>query len=448
MIRVVGFLSLLVRHADSDFLAPKYTIDLDLPASRRWAPVCQAVIDRHGFERSVGPVVDYVTEAIAPLGTFQKFDLEIQAVGLALFGIEYLEELQGCLVGLRDGGADGRITTGIIVFMQVFYEFIMECTGVVAREPSGKVTHGRNMDVDPLLTNITAEVTWVKAGVSVVTSTQYIGYMGIHTGMRLKHGWSVQSNHREIMEPGPWGWEKTVLAHNALALLQKHRSIGYAVREVLLATASFDEAVEQLSSLPVDSPLYFIVAGPDADQGAVITRSRDGLARSPRNTSVTRLHGPQDWYRIQTNWDNWMPITQEQCRHTLEALPEEVTAACQRLTSLVFGDARGCAVLCNMTSDGRREAGAARMERLGSGRVSADSILQVLSEPPVLAKNTQFTSIMRPADDTYQTLVRERSAAGAGIGFAGHGPTSELIAAFQALVDAGSQLVSGGILAV
>lgn len=37
---------------------------------------------------------------------------------------------------------------------------------------------------------------------------------------------------------------------------------------------SYDEAVHQLDSAPVVSPVYYIVGGLDDDQGAVVTRDR------------------------------------------------------------------------------------------------------------------------------------------------------------------------------
>merc|ERR1712039_524895 len=142
------------------------------------------------------------------------------------------------------------------------------------------------------------------------------------------------------------------------------------------------------------------------DQGLVITRRRNGLAHSPHNTSIQSVHGVESWYRVQTNWDNWMPITQDECKGTAASLPPFAAQACNVLTKLAFGDPRGCAVLCNMTSDGRREAAVQAMDELTTRHVSFRSIFDVLSKPPVLAKNTQFTTLMRPATDEYRTTVR------------------------------------------
>merc|ERR1719231_1220069 len=108
----------------------------------------------------------------------------------------------------------------------------MECTGILARDATGKVWHGRNMDVGLPVPNITAQVTWVRNAQELLVTTQYLGYTGVHTGMR-RGGWSVQANERVVLEFGPWGYQYSTLLSDAVALVEHHRPVGYFLRESL-----------------------------------------------------------------------------------------------------------------------------------------------------------------------------------------------------------------------
>jgi len=390
----------------ADFDAPKYTVDLDMKASDRWAALVEGVLDTHGWDHSYGPVIDFMTDII-PLADWQKYDLAFQGVGLGLLGLEYLEEIRGVYATAQKRGLGDKLTSGMLVFFQLFYELLMECTGLVAQAPDGSITHGRNMDIGLPVPNITAQVTWLRGGKNVLITTQYLGYFGVHTGMRLG-GWSVQANERVVLEVGPWGYEKSIVASDVLALLQHHKPVGYVLRETLLSAPTFDDAVHQLSDVKLVAPLYFIMAGARNGEGAVITKNRDGLARNDK--SVELLNESDTYYLAQTNWDNWIPIDSEQCRGTEEALPEYARTACTKVLKLLYGNTGGCMDLCRLTSDGRHERAVDLLNKMGKDQVSADSLLKILSDPHVEQGNTQFTSLMNPASGAYRTVVREHRA--------------------------------------
>ncbi len=70
-------------------------------------------------------------------------------------------------------------------------------------------------------------------------------------------------------------------------------------------------------------------------------------------------------FRLETNFDNWEPIT-----------------------------------------DGRRQAATKAMDALGREHADSDGLLQVLSTPPVLATDTTYTATMANRAGEYNTLVR------------------------------------------
>lgn len=402
------FIACFAHRSVADFPAPQYVVDLDSKPVDRWGPLFKKQVELHGWDDSYGPVIDFMT-GLLPMADWQRYDLELQALGLGLFGEEYFEEILGIHSMAKQIGVGDKVTIGMFVFFQLFYELVMECTGILARDAGGKVVHGRNMDIDLHVSNITAQVSWLRDGQEVLMTTQYLGYLGVHTGMRLG-GWSVQANERTVLEFGPWGWGKSVRALDILALMERHRPVGYLLRETLLASSSFEDAVLTLSNAKSVSPLYFIIAGAKPGQGAVVTKSRGGLADAPRNRSVVLLEGSSSYFLAQTNWDNWIPITAEQCASTMQALPDDVEKACSEFLRLAFGEAGGCAELCGLASDGRREAAVAALDKMKSEEVDVDAILGVLSTAPVLANGTQFTSLMSPMTNEYRTVVREHAS--------------------------------------
>lgn len=388
----------------ADFQAPKYTVDLDKPPVERWGPLLANQVDKHGWDYSYGPIIDFVN-GILPFEDWKKYDKPLQAVGLAMFGVEYFEEVTGVYLKAKQLGFGDQVTNSMLVFFQLFYELAMQCTGIIAHDPDGRVMHGRNMDIGLPVPNVTADVTWVKNGKELVTSTQYLGYLGVHTGMRLG-GWSVQANERVVLEPGPWGYEKSILASDVLALLERHQPVGYLLREALLAAPTFEDGLVELTKRKSVSPLYFIVGGARANEGAIITRNRGGLAHSPHNESVLLLKDAKSFYLAQTNWDPWIPIDKKQCEGTEEALPEYAQQACTKVLKMIFGNTGGCKELCRLVSDGRHEAAVAGMEKIQAQDITMDKIFDVLSDPHVMQGNTQFTAKMIPATSYYSTTVR------------------------------------------
>lgn len=62
---------------------------------------------------------------------------------------------------------------------------------------------------------------------------------------------------------------------------------------------NYDDAVNALANTHILAPCYYIVAGPMANQGAVITRDRH------ESVDIWRLGGNDTWFLAQTNYDHW-----------------------------------------------------------------------------------------------------------------------------------------------
>ena len=74
--------------------------------------------------------------------------------------------------------------------------------------------------------------------------------------------------------------------------------------QVLTTAKSYAEAVNMLKKESLTAPVYFITAGSQPNQGAVLTRDRNKLADAfSLNTSDIDIQEPANrWYLLQTNY--------------------------------------------------------------------------------------------------------------------------------------------------
>jgi len=128
-----------------------------------------------------------------------------------------------------------------------------------------------------------------------------------------------------------------------------------------------------LSSTAMDDAVYLTVAGLGNREGAVITRNRNGTDESGHRGVWKMGTPPASWYRLETNFDNWKPLT-----------------------------------------DGRRQAAHKHMNALGQQKAANfDGLLAVLGTPPVLADDTTYTAFMSAALGVYGAIVRSHPKANA-----------------------------------
>ena len=414
---------LILCASEADFPAPRLEVDLDAPPSERWVPVLDELVRLRGSWQSTGKAVfDY----LATYGTTEQWhswNSTLTKVGLYVLGEETVAESYS-LVKYANEKFEANVTLGAVCFFQMFYEIAMECTGTLAHSTNGGIVHGRNMDMGLPVKNLTAQLTWKKGGKSVLTTTQYIGYFGVHTGMRLG-GWSVQANERVVLLPGPIiGYEKSILLATVASFALGATPVGTYLRNALLSAATFEEALPILESTHLASPMYIIVGGAKEDEGAVITRGRKGVAttdnfnlpipNADKSKAVWKFADADGSeyndkrFHIQTNWDWWHTETADECRAGMAKLDPKWESLCEKVLNIVFGGKNLCNHLCQEFSDGRREAGEASLNAAfgNSPSVDYEALFGVMSKAPVLNGITRFTSIMSAATGYYNTTVR------------------------------------------
>ena len=81
------------------------------------------------------------------------------------------------------------------------------------------------------------------------------------------------------------------------SICSDHSSMCTSFSKVLTTAQSYSSALEQLTNSHLMAPVYYIIAGPAPDFGAVITRDRLGAADVENLGKM-----PQDWYLLETNY--------------------------------------------------------------------------------------------------------------------------------------------------
>lgn len=352
----------LVALVVADFPAPIFDVDLDAPAISRYADVVNKLIELHGWEYGYGKLVDHLND-ILPASLWEELNPDLILL-IDQFPGEYPAEVKGLYATMKSLGFGSNITLGQLGFMQLFYELNNVCTSIVAQAPNGTIFHGRNLDYGlPGLPNITATINFIKDGKTLYQGTQYVGYMGILTGMR-PGGWAISVNQRFAVE--------IPLLPTIEAMANGAQSVGFALRDALSTIATYKEAMPYLSntldknsSVYLNSPVYLIMSGVNHAEGTVLSRKRNGTDESGGrgNWKINPDNGT--WFRLETNDDNW-----------------------------------------KIPMDDRRNAANKAMEAVGVSHVDLNRINTVLDTPPVLASHTTYTTLMSAALGKYSTTVR------------------------------------------
>eukprot|EP01061_Rhynchopus_euleeides_P002816 TRINITY_DN12176_c0_g1_i2.p1 TRINITY_DN12176_c0_g1~~TRINITY_DN12176_c0_g1_i2.p1 ORF type:complete len:402 (+),score=175.49 TRINITY_DN12176_c0_g1_i2:38-1243(+) len=363
----VAALLLCAAVVHGDFVAPTHTVDLDKGAFERWAGIADDMAARHGYNTTFAPLQDFLERALTHKEWKETAGLW-DAV-LASYPRFYQEELLAFYRWTHERGHT-EWTLGQVVMCQLFYEVEDACTSIVAQHTNGTIFHGRNLDYKlPGLANMTSIINFVKDGVIIGRGTMYVGYLGVLTGQKItgsKAMWSLSLDQR------PDGPTKVPYVDTVKEIIAGTQNVGFTLRDAVTSLPDYASALDLLKVKPIPAPAYLIVSGLESDEGVVITRDRNGTSHAagtgrgfwPIDTAAG------DFYRLETNFDNWEPFT-----------------------------------------DGRRKIANEGMRANGQAGANLTGLLDVLSSDKVLNNETTYTALMQNDADYYYTLVRETDPA-------------------------------------
>ncbi|XP_071495134.1 acid ceramidase-like [Diadema antillarum] len=264
------------------------------------------------------------------------------------------------------------ISIGRIVFLNLFYEVESFCTAIVAEDKGGNIYHARNMDPGILLgwdiknktwsvkeavMGLIANVEYQRGGVTVARGVHYAGYVGMLTGM--KPGViSMNMNARHLY--GQSGFM------NFIRWIFGKRSghwTGFVLREAVVMATDFNRTVQFLTSVELLVSSYIIVGGTRPGEGVIISR-----AEGKKCDAIEPMELSKDgWFVMKTNYDTW------------KAPP---------------------------FYDNRRIFANKCLRNMTQANVGFAGIYNVMSTKPVLNLATAYTTLIRTADDKFETYRR------------------------------------------
>ena len=433
-----------------DRIAPSYVVDLDTPAADRWneiateyssamAPAIAYLRKNAGKGSLLYPLVSDLISAVTGPGGSWDAERTAEMTGFAAAG-EFSPTLSLSLSLFSPARSlypppslneplvlepTTTPTAGYTLFdiqaANLFYEYepghFLEsatteaeaaqvagwkwCTSIVAQHTNGSIYHARNQDYSlPGLTNITMDVIFRKGGLDLFVGTTFAGYLGAPTAMRFDGGWSVNADSRFTASGvDPFA--------GVAAAKKGGKAVGFMIRDAMESCGTFAEAVAFFTTTETIGPSYYTLGGVARDEGAVFSRNRDGpdnshkSAAAPQGEGIWKINdgtaapaqvsrtvacvlvwgagssfssshpsppfpSPLQWFRLETNFDHWSIIT-----------------------------------------DGRRAPANAHMKAIGQDSISLSRIFtEVLSIKPVLAPDTVYTTLMWPAANSYQSIIR------------------------------------------
>jgi len=271
---------------------PRYQINLDDDPKNRWTQIIEA------HREQLGMVLEIIEDII---GTGFTASVASQVFnGLTKAGrFYYGAEIEGI-------AAAAKLPVGKVALIQIAYEVFAACTSIVADvdgehlglEAGSKTPfHIRTMDWPmPGLEKMTIEVDYVSQGRVLYSATTWPGYVGVLTGLRPQ-AYSVSVNYRRTQR-GADDMFKAVV-HNMLQGLAQSWPVSFLVRECLESVETYEGAIGALQQSDLMAPTYITVAGTEAGQGVVITRSRKPSQALPLWNLAE--HGPiaqsnHDWF--------------------------------------------------------------------------------------------------------------------------------------------------------
>ncbi|XP_034028139.1 N-acylethanolamine-hydrolyzing acid amidase-like isoform X1 [Thalassophryne amazonica] len=334
----------LTVYARTDVAPPTVTVNLAEPPEQRWT-VLLKVFDLSFLKKAAADVIDttvpkWVHHAIKPVVmALEKYIPQ-----------PYAGEIRG--MASQFGGS-----LSDVIILNFAYEISAFCTSIVAQDTNGHVYHGRNLDYPhPVLRNLTVNIIFLKDGEEVYRGTSFAGYVGLWTGQSLNK-FTISGDQRGSEHWSNW-WKNVVSA-----FLLRRSPVSWLVRETLEEAENFEDAVMRLSKIPIITEVYYIVGGLQPGEGAVITRDRSGPADIWPLDPVTG-----GWYRVETNFDHWLPPPGR---------------------------------------DHRREAAIKALNATGQDHINMKTLYQILSVYPVCNRGTVYTTIMSAEKtEKYTTLVR------------------------------------------
>uniref|UniRef100_A0A671N7M1 Acid ceramidase n=1 Tax=Sinocyclocheilus anshuiensis TaxID=1608454 RepID=A0A671N7M1_9TELE len=202
------------------------------------------------------------------------------------------------------------ITVSPLMVDTLPYPFNEEIRGIasVSGVPLGSLIHARNLDfglfmgwdlknrswiITEKLKPLVVNIDFRHNNQTVFKSTNFAGYVGMLTGIH-PHSFTLTMNERFSLDGGYIGILEWILGKRDGMWMR------FLTRSVLENATSYESAKALLSDTKLLAPAYFILGGNQPGQACIITRSRTHSI-NPLELDVKNGR----WYVLETNYDHW-----------------------------------------------------------------------------------------------------------------------------------------------
>jgi N-acylethanolamine-hydrolysing acid amidase len=338
MIHLFFLLFLLLQRIQSSSPPPVHTLDLSLPPSKRWSGAVRIATGDRTWEESWKNIFQYHNKSLfnkltdenwSNLGNSLKKYYPMQASEISTIAKEFniLFPQQYVSFNYLAGWVYyHELAHTDLYLVKNIDHFPRECTGIIAQskinENDSTIHHVANMDQSPTaVRNVTLHVQFIN-GTKDDILFQGVDFYWFTTGlsrMVLKGYVSVQENWRTSDPPLSSiqvinDIQRGVIPQMFLFRKTMERIVSLHSHQT---KPSFNDIIEEWSSVLLSAPFYIVMAGVNVGEGAIIARNQTGVA-SP-NGIVLRFNSTKETnqYLVQTNYDHWEPDSNEDPRRTV-----------------------------------------------------------------------------------------------------------------------------------
>lgn len=317
--------------------ANEFVIDLDLPPLLRYDDILRT---HSGALREAHDAV----MKLVPASVKAFMELVYHTVTKIAFK-EFADELHGISKILNLNEHD-------IFILNCIYELRSLCTSIVAKDAKGKILLARNLDFgfQQYLRRLHVNIIYRRGGKELFRCGGLAGFVGVLTCMRPNE-YAVSLNLRKMYSE----------VNCFKAFMLGRPPLTWLIRNIMTNAHNYHEALSLFARSKSVAASYITIAGVLPDEGAILTRDREGAI------DIQFLNST-NWFVSQCNNDHW-----------------------------------------NATDD-RTRVVKEWMIKMGQDKVTLDRMKEdILFKPPLMQNMTIATILMSPIDNTMEVFVAKES---------------------------------------
>lgn len=319
------------RHVCALEVPPSLTIDLSQQPGKRWDGTVAAILARHPYHHSFGPVFAAHNKTL--FQALSSEDWTILGNAMRQHWPETAAELGGISAQFAAAGhseVSFEYLVGWVYFHELAHTHVANhrlhsgCTGVVAQTQGGAVLQGGNMDQSPpAVRNLTLRLRFVDgAGRTVFEGTDWYAVLTTGVTRAVRRGLaSVQGNWRHgTQRPLADTLADISSGITAQTLLWRRYFVAAHMKDLAGQPTSFEAFVRNLMHVHLAAPFYVVAAGPSQGEGVVLTRGLAGVENIAWLGVAEDREQKEDSFLCQCNADRWLPDDPDDPRRTAAEL--------------------------------------------------------------------------------------------------------------------------------